>query len=574
MAERFPRYRPLGIGVASMPRIDYASAGAAEARGLERMSSALSKMSQFAFEEAGKRAKREGLEYGAQNAPTQQQIKDSIESGEPLQQIGDDFTVFGQAARAAALSAVSNEVEVLGRKAIADLQLATREGRLTPDQFTTEVNASIDGYASVLSDFSQAEARKMRATLATLGNTVFVSASKEYNTLLKKQRAVKIINLQDQIINSIPTVIDSGDKRGQDGSIVTYNQILESNKLKMLDIYTAQGDPDGFKAFTQKFNEAILNYKKNEFSNWAKDPDTPDQEIFEVLLEGKFKSGSKLKRLFDDTTNPEDKQQLIDTISKANKSAVDLEESRQGQDLESLKRFKQNQEQSFVIQFIANPQSIEDSSLDYQLKTQKISETFHKMAQKEKTRVGDVETNPNVYREISGKIVDGINQHDDIIRARLNDQLNSVQTSSLLRYNAEMLLEDPQVRPKQVKQARDYLISQIAPPVGMIITGLNESAASQLSRRRGAALIDFDRRVAAGEDAKLVADELAISYKNSFPKPPSLPNQYEPKNMADVVKLNNDFENFVKQKVLSRSDLQEYQRILRQWAQYFNQTMD
>ena len=44
MVERLPRYRPLGVSLAPAPRIDYAGAGAAEARGYQQMSQALARL--------------------------------------------------------------------------------------------------------------------------------------------------------------------------------------------------------------------------------------------------------------------------------------------------------------------------------------------------------------------------------------------------------------------------------------------------------------------------------------------------------------------------------------------------
>ena len=64
MAEKLPRYRPLGVSIPSVPTVDYVSAGAAAARGWQSMSAALDKMSGFALSEAGRQRKLEWEEAG------------------------------------------------------------------------------------------------------------------------------------------------------------------------------------------------------------------------------------------------------------------------------------------------------------------------------------------------------------------------------------------------------------------------------------------------------------------------------------------------------------------------------
>jgi hypothetical protein len=48
MAEKLPRYRPLGVSIASVPAIDFAGAKM-KARGFDQTAAALDKISSFAF---------------------------------------------------------------------------------------------------------------------------------------------------------------------------------------------------------------------------------------------------------------------------------------------------------------------------------------------------------------------------------------------------------------------------------------------------------------------------------------------------------------------------------------------
>jgi hypothetical protein len=92
-----PRYQNIGVqaggSIDSLPRIDFPNRGEAT-RGLDAISNALDVMSGAFFKEAQIAATEEGERYGAQNAPTQEQIKLAIESGEPIPQVGDSRTCF------------------------------------------------------------------------------------------------------------------------------------------------------------------------------------------------------------------------------------------------------------------------------------------------------------------------------------------------------------------------------------------------------------------------------------------------------------------------------------------------
>ncbi len=65
MAERLPRYRQVGLvptSIGSLPSVDVLSSGLQVARGYERMSAALDKLSSFAFEKASERQKLQIIE--------------------------------------------------------------------------------------------------------------------------------------------------------------------------------------------------------------------------------------------------------------------------------------------------------------------------------------------------------------------------------------------------------------------------------------------------------------------------------------------------------------------------------
>jgi len=193
MAERLPRYRPLGISLAPPPRIDYAGAGATQAAGYQRLSSALDKISSYAFEEAGRRAKIEGEEFGYKLGQNPEQIKTALEAGLSIDDIvGDQDTIFGAASRAAVGAQLRVELETDVRSKLAQLSAAIEGGDiLDPVDVETEIDAITNGHGSLLSQFGGKYAAQYRATVGTLAAPIYKSALEQSYKLRNAAVAAK-----------------------------------------------------------------------------------------------------------------------------------------------------------------------------------------------------------------------------------------------------------------------------------------------------------------------------------------------------------------------------------------------
>ena len=116
-----PRYQNIGVvaggSIDRLPPIDFPSRGEGT-RGLDAISNALDVMAGAFFQEAKVAATEEGRIYGAQNAPSQEQIKLAVETGTPIQPIGDSRTYFGRAAQE-----VSGRIAAIGVEAQAQLDM-------------------------------------------------------------------------------------------------------------------------------------------------------------------------------------------------------------------------------------------------------------------------------------------------------------------------------------------------------------------------------------------------------------------------------------------------------------------
>ena len=115
MAE-LPRYQSTGYLPADVPRLEFANIKESVAM-TQGISAALDRLSSFAFKEAEEKAKREGLQYGAENMPSAEQVMTAMQEGKnPAELFAKPGTYFGDAARKIQAGQLRNELEVLGRQ--------------------------------------------------------------------------------------------------------------------------------------------------------------------------------------------------------------------------------------------------------------------------------------------------------------------------------------------------------------------------------------------------------------------------------------------------------------------------
>ena len=172
MAERLPRYRPLGVRIPGVPSVNYAQTGRAQAQVFRTLGASIDRMSSFAHERKKTEAQIEGAEYGVANAPTPEQIK--VAAQDPDKQVtipGDKQTVFGLAARKAAIETAQSKITTATRNELTQLRLQAEQGDMPITEFQTKVQDVIDGYGQALQDISPTAAVNYRANITASANS-------------------------------------------------------------------------------------------------------------------------------------------------------------------------------------------------------------------------------------------------------------------------------------------------------------------------------------------------------------------------------------------------------------------
>ena len=194
MADRFPRYRPLGVQIGSVPSVDYLSAGAQTARGYEAMSRALDQVSAFAFEKVSQKRKMEWEQAGFERPGA---VLEQL-AGKPI----SELSTAERAGLERASLVFGTEIETKARGVIGQIVLEGQSNNLTADQINEQISDAILGFSSSADLLTPEAAYKVRANLGRLREVEYLRSSERD---LKRQegeaRAVGMQGLEDISFN-------------------------------------------------------------------------------------------------------------------------------------------------------------------------------------------------------------------------------------------------------------------------------------------------------------------------------------------------------------------------------------
>jgi len=313
MAERLPRYRPLGISLVAPTRVDYASTGAAQAAGYERLSSALDRISSYAFEKAGQRAKIEGEEFGYKLGQNPEQIKTALEAGASIDDIvGDSDTIFGAASRAAVGAQLRVELETDVRSKLAQLSAAVEGGDvLDPADVETEIDAITEGHASLLSQFGGKYAAQYRATVGTLAAPVYKSALEQSYKLRNAAVAARFASTLESskdIFYNIADNFQGGHTLINGKAVLDVDAEFDVLERSLIDQAINTKNPANVNSTKEFVKDMRTNAKINALRKFARE--NPDQVNLDVGL-----FGNKTALYF--SLDEDGKERVVDEIREA-----------------------------------------------------------------------------------------------------------------------------------------------------------------------------------------------------------------------------------------------------------------
>ena len=260
-----PRYQKAGVAISRMPTVS--TIGLQEAsRTSQVLSQSLDRLANFAFRQAEVEAKVEGVEYGATNAPTQQQLQHAISSGQDVQALvpGDKSTVFGQAARTTALDAIATDMELSARQSIATLQAQFENGDIDLPTLQMGMETMSTEHAGILRQISPLAAQKYTASVGIIANSAYLSAAKTQATRNRKDNEIRARAGVDQFIRDIPIYVRGGSTVDEaTGQTITPDMRIEAARKEIEILAMAIDDPNFYQTKINELEKAASDAKIN-----------------------------------------------------------------------------------------------------------------------------------------------------------------------------------------------------------------------------------------------------------------------------------------------------------------------
>lgn len=239
------------------------------------MADQLDRMSSFFFKQATAGFEEKGERYGAGNPVTLNQIAEAtLDNGQLKSDPFDRFdnTVFGRAARKAAMTVLENEVAISATAAFNESVFLASQNGHPPGLLKTKLDGHVTGYVDTLMAVSPALAQKMKAKLSLSAagyfhqfRTQFASASQTNqeninikgvdNSLRELGTELDAILLGDGIRNNNPQTLQNH-----------YEQLREAHRQKVIAAYPNKPSPQNtaMKAWDQEFTIHVRSHIINQ----------------------------------------------------------------------------------------------------------------------------------------------------------------------------------------------------------------------------------------------------------------------------------------------------------------------
>jgi hypothetical protein len=257
-----PRYQRAGVRVAAMPQVT--TVGLQEAaRTNQTLAQSMDRLASFAFNQAEVEAQVKGAEYGALNAPSQQQLNDAIAAGEDVTQIvpGDTSTVFGRAARTTALDALSTEFELQAREEIVKMQTDFENKAIDLEDMQQGLDSLVREQADIMRRISPQAATRLSASLGVASNSAYLAAAKSAAKEARTDQEIRYRAGVDLYIRNAESIVRAGPTVAEDGSMVSVDDKINTLREQIAVAAQEIDDVEFYEAKIGELDAAVAQAK-------------------------------------------------------------------------------------------------------------------------------------------------------------------------------------------------------------------------------------------------------------------------------------------------------------------------
>ena len=263
-----PRYSDLGIGYS----------GAAITQGVDpvgmRASAALAgnvgalldRMGETLYKKQVAEAERQGLQWGAENPVTVDQLSVAVSSGnDPLAERG---TYFGDAARKVQATVLAQNLNAQGVGEMARIQAEAEMGKIPPSAAAEKMDAISSAYSKTLAGVDPETGIKLRAALTTHSASVYQHLAQQE---VKKFQAAQKAAIDDyfaKLPKTLEVIYQAGDITGPDGVTKTSDDRSQVQRAQAIQAARLTSDA----SYGPKFDKALTDAKVSAYTYIASQP--------------------------------------------------------------------------------------------------------------------------------------------------------------------------------------------------------------------------------------------------------------------------------------------------------------
>lgn len=256
------RYQESGIGLASQPitpSIDNVGSRA-RASMAGNVSDLLDRMASSLYKTATEEAQRQGLQWGAQNSVTVDQLQEAVAAGDdPL---ANRHTTFGEAARKVQATILSNTLNAQGVGEMSRIQAEAEIGKIPLSVAAEKMDAISAAFSNNLAKVDPETGIKLRAALTSHSASVYNHLAQQE---VKKFQAAQKASIDDyfaKLPKTLETIFLGGDIVGPDGVTKTADDLARVQRAQAVQAARITGDA----SYGQKFDKALSEAKISAYT--------------------------------------------------------------------------------------------------------------------------------------------------------------------------------------------------------------------------------------------------------------------------------------------------------------------
>lgn len=428
MATELPRFQPMGVQFADLPRVSTASqeVGAQmqqiQAQQFDQIGRAVDRMTAFFQEKAVTEAQKQGLRYAVENPLTKEQVDTALGTEQGLKVKGAG-TIFQESYEQAQGQMLASELQVEGQRQISALAAAIKAGQpVDLATVQTQLKDLIDGYSSTVLALDPKESVRLRASLATAGSALYKEAADRALLIQREQTEARLNQAIEESGPLIEAVLaKAGTIDAETQKPVDVDQLLEILRKPYYNAIRVTGSSKSIDAFNKKIEEA----KVGVLTSAAMSPDFAPtvSGAMGKIAKGDFGS---LTTVYNSLPNAE----KLKVIANAKTFFSNMEESRR---IDEARRKEREKEEGNVltIEFV-NPKTTAVRRQEIVKRMVMIDQMTFPQAQ-EALKPKAVEANPrlevDLYQQIKNGRITTIGQLSEYAGRLSNSQYESLGRS-------------------------------------------------------------------------------------------------------------------------------------------------